>query len=346
MSLTLDIAKRLGDFRLDVSLQTTGGVLGLLGASGCGKSKTLQCIAGIEKPDRGKIILDGHTFFDSECHVNVPVQNRRIGYLFQHYALFPNMTVAENIACGIRGHVPGHEKENIIHSMMERLHLTGLEKQRPGELSGGQQQRVALGRILVNKPELLLLDEPFSALDSFLKAQVMTELREVIKQFRKDVIVVTHNRDEAYQLCDTIAVLDKGHLEVTGKTEDVFSQPQTRAAAMLLGCRNIETAQKRGSHEVYVPAWNITLQCACPVADGLCAVGIRDHAFSWRETANRFPVRIAETVAQPFSRSVTFRYASQQDTARPLWMTFPKNEYENISEYLGINPKDILLLYR
>ena len=208
--IELDIHKRWGSFSLDVQLRHQGGILGLLGASGCGKSKTLQCIAGIERPDAGKIVVGTRTFFDSERQVNVPVPQRRVGYLFQHYALFPNMTVEENIRCGVRTASPKGEARQQVRDMMERLRLTGLERQKPAELSGGQQQRVALARILVNEPDILLLDEPFSALDSYLKEKVMTELKDLLQQFPKDVVLVTHSRDEAYQLCQSIAVLDGG----------------------------------------------------------------------------------------------------------------------------------------
>ncbi|MCI6193273.1 MAG: ATP-binding cassette domain-containing protein, partial [Megasphaera elsdenii] len=150
--IELDIHKRWGSFSLDVQLRHQGGILGLLGASGCGKSKTLQCIAGIERPDAGKIVVGTRTFFDSERQVNVPVPQRRVGYLFQHYALFPNMTVEENIRCGVRTASPKGEARQQVRDMMERLRLTGLERQKPAELSGGQQQRVALARILVNEP--------------------------------------------------------------------------------------------------------------------------------------------------------------------------------------------------
>ena len=193
--IDIDVHKDWGSFTLDVKLHHEGGILGLLGASGCGKSKTLQCIAGIEKPDAGKVIVGARTLFDSEHHINVPVPQRRVGYLFQHYALFPNMTVEENIRCGVRSPSSKADACQQVRAMMERLNLTGLEKQKPSELSGGQQQRVALARILVNEPDILLLDEPFSALDSYLKEKVMTELKDLLQQFPKDVVLVTHSRD-------------------------------------------------------------------------------------------------------------------------------------------------------
>ena len=154
--------KDWGSFTLDVKLHHRGGVLGILGASGCGKSKTLQCVAGIEKPDDGHISVGTRTLFDRKQGIDVPVAQRRVGYLFQHYALFPNMTVEENIRCGVRKVSTKDEARKQVRSMMERMRLTGLEKQKPAELSGGQQQRVALARILVNEPDILLLDEPLA----------------------------------------------------------------------------------------------------------------------------------------------------------------------------------------
>lgn len=346
MSLHVDIEKTLGAFHLDISFKTKGGVLGLLGASGCGKSKTLQCITGIERPDAGRIALGDRVFFDSEQGINVPVQERRVGYLFQHYALFPNMTVDENIACGVRGHVAKAERAKRVRDMMARLRLDGLGRQKPAQLSGGQQQRVALARIMVNEPDILLLDEPFSALDSYLKDQVMGELSQLIRGFHKDVIVVTHSRDEAYQLCDTIVILEQGKLEVMGATNDVFSQPQTRAAAILMGCRNIAVAEKRGRREVYVPAWGVTLTTGHDVGDTLQAVGIRSHSFDAGLTSNRYAVQVVEEVEQPFEWVVKFRYAGQAAQAEPLWQRIAKSDYHGAPAALGVRPDEILLLYR
>ncbi len=347
MSLKTAIQKTWGSFQLQVAFQTHGGVLGLLGASGCGKSKTLQCITGIERPDAGYISLDGRVFFDSSRHINMAVQKRRVGYLFQHYALFPNMTVAENIACGIRQFVSEQERKEKMYTMMERMRLTGLEKQKPFQLSGGQQQRVALARILVNEPDILLLDEPFSALDSYVKEQVMTELQDVLRQFKKDSIIVTHNRDEAYQLCDSIAVLHNGQLEVIGKTADVFAQPQTRSVAVLTGCKNIAAAKKMGTYEVFIPDWGISLTTSHPVGDTICAVGVRGHAFHQYVTDNAYPIRVLEEIEQPFEWIVKFRYEQQRSASPAVWWRFAKTDRPlQLEAPLGVRPQDVLLLYK
>ena len=152
MSLSVDIRKRLGSFTLDVNFTAERGITSLLGASGCGKSMTLKCIAGIEKPDEGVIELDGRTLYDSAKGINLPPQARRVGYLFQNYALFPNMTVRQNILCGLNREKDRAVKQRRLREMLKMMQLEGFEERKPAQLSGGQQQRVALARILVSDP--------------------------------------------------------------------------------------------------------------------------------------------------------------------------------------------------
>ena len=340
--------KDWGSFTLDVKLHHRGGVLGILGASGCGKSKTLQCVVGIEKPDDGHISVGTRTLFDRKQGIDVPVAQRRVGYLFQHYALFPNMTVEENIRCGVRKVSTKDEARKQVRSMMERMRLTGLEKQKPAELSGGQQQRVALARILVNEPDILLLDEPFSALDSYLKEQVITELKALLAEFPKDVILVTHSRDEAYQLCDSVAVLDAGRVSAVGPTKELFANPQSKAAAILTGCKNIVGARKNGPESVFIPDWQVTLHTEGRlVGDDLCAIGIRAHAFHSCEGANFLPVIITEEIEQPFEWIVKFRYSSQEAASPDIWWRFAKPDRPAVlPDRLSLGGDDILLLYR
>ena len=179
MSLHIDIRKRLGSFTLDVKFSAENGITSLLGASGCGKSMTLKCIAGIEKPDEGRIELDGTVLFDSAQKINLPPQKRRVGYLFQNYALFPNMSVRQNILCGLNREKDRGAKERRLRDMLRMMQLEGLEDRKPAQLSGGQQQRAALARILVNDPQILLLDEPFSALDGHLRDSLKVEMRDL-----------------------------------------------------------------------------------------------------------------------------------------------------------------------
>ena len=221
MALLMDIEKKLGDFTLRIRLNAENEVLGLVGNSGCGKSLTLKCIAGIEKPDRGRIVLNGVTLFDSEKHINLTPQKRHTGLMFQNYALFPNMTVRQNIRAGtLRDRQTEQERERKVNDILESFGLSAVAQHYPRQLSGGQQQRTALARILVSEPQILMLDEPFSALDSELKFYMEKEVREVIRRFGKTTLLVTHDKGEAYRLCNRIAVIRDGFAdEILSKQE-------------------------------------------------------------------------------------------------------------------------------
>ena len=345
MSLLVDIYKKLGKFTLDVSFETPGGVTGLLGASGSGKSMTLKCIAGIEKPDRGKIVLDGLTLFDSDSRINLTPQERKVGYLFQNYALFPNMNARQNILCGLRGESK-NEKERKLSEILGMTQLRGLEKHKPHQLSGGQQQRVALARILIGNPRLLMLDEPFSSLDSHLRGQLQIQLQELLKQFGKDVLMVTHSRDEAYRLCKRIALIDSGGIIVHKDTKELFADPESRQAAIITGCKNIVEAHKTGEFEAEVPGWGVRLTTAKPVRDGLCAIGIRAHYFDPASEKNSFPVRFTGEMEEPFEYIMQFRFENQSEGTPDIWWQIPKNQKsEQTPAALGIAPEYVLPLY-
>lgn len=257
MSLVVDIEKKLGSFTLRSKFETGSGTMALLGASGCGKSVTLKCIAGILTPDRGQIILDGETLFDSEKHINLPPQKRRIGYLFQQYALFPNMTVLQNIRCGIRSGSRA-EKRRRAEEKLRRFRLEGLEKKYPAQLSGGQQQRTALARILASEPRAILLDEPFSALDGFLKWNLELELSELLSDFTGSILWVSHDLGECRRNCQTVCVMENGVSgEITGM-ETLLRHPATVGAAQLTGNTNFLPAAAC-SGGVKLDGWNIVL---------------------------------------------------------------------------------------
>lgn len=205
MSLLVEIEKQLGNFHLDVRFQAETETLALLGASGCGKSMTLKCIAGIMTPDRGRIVLNGRVLFDSEARIDLPPQQRRVGYLFQNYALFPTMTVEKNILCGICSGSKA-EKAVALSATLHRFRLEGLEKRYPAQLSSGQQQRVALARILCSQPEVILLDEPFSALDSYLKWDLELKLSDFLENFSGPILWVSHDRGEVFRNCKRVCV--------------------------------------------------------------------------------------------------------------------------------------------
>ncbi len=218
MSILVDIEKKLGDFHLKVAFSGEEETLGLLGPSGCGKTLTLKCIAGIEKPDRGRIICNGVTLFDSEKHINLPPQQRKAGLLFQNYALFPDMTVEQNIEAGTAGERNKKKRRTMVERALADFELEQVRTQFPDQLSGGQQQRLALARLLVSEPGILLLDEPFSALDSQLRERMEDNLRQVIRRFEKTVILVTHDCGEAARMANTVVRMKAGHIEKYGTT--------------------------------------------------------------------------------------------------------------------------------
>ncbi|MBR0207906.1 MAG: ATP-binding cassette domain-containing protein [Oscillospiraceae bacterium] len=346
MSLHVDIRKRLGSFTLDAAFTAERGIISLLGASGCGKSMTLKCIAGIEKPDEGVIELDGRMLFDSSKGINLPPQARRVGYLFQNYALFPNMTVRQNILCGLNREKDRAVKEKRLREIVKMMQLEGLEGRKPAQLSGGQQQRVALARILVNDPQILLLDEPFSALDGHLRDSLKVEMRDLLERFGREVLMVTHDRNEAYNMSREIAVMDAGRLLTIKPTKALFADPGSVQAAILTGCKNIARARKLDEHLVEVPEWDIRLETKQRVGDGLCAVGLRAHYFNPSAAQNRFPVRFVEEMEEPFETIIHFRYASQSESSPAVWWRLAKDKKPpQFPAELGIAAANILLLY-
>jgi len=240
MSSRLDvaIAKRLPGFTLDVAWTAGDGVAVLFGPSGAGKTLTLQCLAGLIRPDAGRIVVGGQVLFDAAAGVHLPPQRRRVGYVFQGYALFPHLSVAENVAFGLR-HRPRPERERRAAEVIERLGLGGLERRTPRQLSGGQRQRVALGRALAIDPALLLLDEPLSALDAPLRRALRDELRAILNDWGTAAVVVTHDFTEAYRLADRVIVYDRGRVIQEAPREDLLWRPASEAVAQILGIRNL-----------------------------------------------------------------------------------------------------------
>ena len=302
MSLEVNIEKKLDGFILRSEFSAGDTATALLGASGCGKSMTLRCIAGIVKPDSGRIVLDGQVLFDSEQHIDLLPQQRGAGLLFQNYALFPNMTVEQNILCGLKAEKNRAARQARCAEMLRAMRLEKLARRYPAQLSGGQQQRTALARILVGNPRILMLDEPFSALDSYLREEVEGEVGSLLSGFDGTAILVTHNRDEAYRLCPEMVVLDSGRVLRTGHTRDVFADPRSVTAARLTGCKNILPCTRVDAHTVRLPGWNAPLQLALPVPKNCTAVGIRAHDFApcSPDALNALPVKPLSSSENPF----------------------------------------------
>ncbi|WP_094547703.1 sulfate/molybdate ABC transporter ATP-binding protein [Petroclostridium xylanilyticum] len=250
--LEVSFDKTMGNFTLQSSFSSDRGVLGILGSSGCGKSLTLKCIAGLYSPDKGQIKLNGKELFNSDAKVNIPPRKRNIGYVFQNYALFPHLTVYKNIAYGVK-HLDKKTRYDKIVEMIGKMQLSGLENHYPSQLSGGQQQRVALARTLITEPELLLLDEPFSAIDSNTKYLLEDELLSIIRNnYHGIVLLVTHNIEEAYRLCDRILIIDKGKTLQIGQKEEIIRSPSSLTAARITGCKNFLNVDLLGEEDGYL----------------------------------------------------------------------------------------------
>ena len=307
MSLEVAIEKQAEQFRLNVEFQSDHVPLGLLGPSGSGKTMTLRAIAGLDAPDRGRIVLHGRVLFDSEKRINMPARERRIGLLFQNFALFPHLTVAENIAFGLR-RFPKAEQQRRVSEQIAAAHLEGMENRFPATLSGGEQQRVALARALAVEPSALLLDEPFSALDTHLRNSLERHLRETLANYRGSTIFVSHNLEETYRVCGDLVVLAGGNVAARGPKEEIFRHPPTLEVARLTGCKNYSRARRAPDGSIEALDWGCAVRVAQAFARVPANVAIRAHHVRLRpaeeqsahQNENTFPCRLAAMTETPF----------------------------------------------
>ena len=329
--LEVNIQKSFGDFCLDVSFTAGNEVLALLGGSGSGKSMTLRAIAGILTPDSGSIIVDGMVFFDSKKRINLSPQQRQVGLLFQNYALFPTMTVLENIMAGVRTGSK-HEKCAAAKAALERFQLRELENRRPHELSGGQQQRVALARILVGQPRLLMLDEPFSALDSHLRDQMEREVLALIHDFGGTTLLVSHSRDEVFRMADRVAVYNEGHIDALDEKHLLFQNPKTYRAALLTGCKNFSRISglqiQNGQTAFHADDWDVDLTCP-GIQHGVMA-GIRGHHLRLAEAPGPdvYEMEIAGVIEDTFEYVLLLQRPGRQGT--PIHWMISKEAYRSL----------------
>ena len=234
--LSVRARKRFADFTLEADWRSDAPIVALVGPSGSGKTLTLQCIAGLMTPDEGRIVSPGGVLYDSRDSIHIKPQRRRVGYVFQGYALFPHMTVLRNVTFGAPSR---SDRANRTAEIMERLGLTPLSDRYPSQLSGGQQQRVALARALVTDPDILLLDEPLSALDAPLRRQLAAELSQTLREWAKAAILVTHDLSEAYQIADTVVLYENGRTTGAMAKNDLLWNPSSERVARLIGARNV-----------------------------------------------------------------------------------------------------------
>lgn len=340
MGLYVDIRKRLKDFELSVKIETDYNVTAILGASGSGKSLTLKCLAGIEHPDEGVIRFNGETWFDSEAKINVPSRKRKLGYLFQDYALFPHMTVLENIEI--------QSVKKLDDAYFRRFHVSELLDKYPAQLSGGEKQRVAMARMIATEPKLILLDEPFSALDSHLKFEIENEIEEILRDYSAKTLFVSHDRDEVYRLCDGVSTIVNGRLEDVYELKDFFQNPRTKAAAVLSGCKNITDAVRKNENTIYLPKWNVELTTRKKIDFDEGFVGIRAHAISPMDatasSVNVFEADEYKVTEELFEWNVFFKRKSALEyvlwrVSKDIW----KYGVDELPRYFTIHEDGILL---
>jgi len=349
--ISVDIQKALGDFNLNMRFSSDSRTIGFLGASGEGKSVTLRCIAGILKPDTGRIVLHDRVLYDSKEHINLPPQKRKVGYLFQDYAFSEHDRGEEHPLRSLRGSRDKEEKQKRLSEIIEKMHLSGLEKHKPGELSGGQAQRTALARILVSQPELLLLDEPFSALDSYLKDQLQEELIATLEDYPGEVIMVSHDRDELYRFSEEIIVLDHGAVDEQAKTRDLFDAPRTKTAAILTGCKNYSRAERLDDHTARLLDWGMDFHTEGVLPAEFAHIGYRAHDFVpvyGEKTVNSFPVEVGSQADLPFEKN--FYLVPQGNRESPLicWFVqrdhWPELQEKGLPDHLALREDKAMFL--
>lgn len=351
MPLEVDIRKKWPDFRLDIRFKADREIVGFLGASGSGKSMTLKCIAGIITPDEGIIISDGVTLFDSDKKINLPPQKRRAGYLFQNAALFPNMTAEQNVLCVISNTRDHKQKRKKAADILARMGLNGLQHRYPSQLSGGQQQRVALARILLSEPNVLMLDEPFSALDSYLRWQLEQELGTILGEFSGTSLFVSHNRDEIYRLCDSVRIVSNGSIAAGGDKWEIFNDPQSYDACLLTGCKNISPVREVSGDTIHAGDWDMTLDCVGRITASIWFVGIRAHDIELTDVQglpNSFEYDIVSTLRDTFSYILLIRKKGS-GSGRALRLEMSREKYEGMTvlpKYVRLPPEKLLLLDR
>jgi molybdate ABC transporter permease protein len=356
--LLVDIAKQVANFKLDTAFTSQSGNLGILGGSGSGKSMTLRCIAGVETPTTGRIVLNGRSLFDANKQINLPSHKRNVSLVFQNYALFPHMTVAQNIAFGLQ-HLPKSIRQQRVAQQLARVQMQELGDRYPHQLSGGQQQRVALSRALATEPELLLLDEPFSALDTHLRSQMERQLLETLETYRGITLFVTHNLEEAYRICETLMVMSGGKAIAYGSKHEIFQHPRTVRVAQLTGCKNFSRAvvylgQNKVKKLVLATDWGISLQVLEEIPNLLTDVGIRAHQIRITpdpDGHNTYPCWLAATSETPHRMTLFLKfntvsldvqdYHVQAEVFKEKWHTIKDQPFP---WYVQLDPARLILM--
>lgn len=337
--MVVDIEKNLVNFTLSATFTAQQETLGILGGSGSGKSMTLKCIAGVETPTKGRIVLNGATLFDSTKGINVPSHRRKVSLVFQHYALFPHMTVGQNIGFGLN-HLARQERTDRVYHYLCLMELQGLGSYYPHQLSGGQQQRVALARALATEPEALLLDEPFSALDTYLRSQMEQILINTLSSYKGVTLFVTHNLEEVYRVCERLMVISGGSPIAFDHKHRIFDRPPNLRVAQLTGCKNFSRAKVISIDKIEAIDWGVSLEVIEKMPATLTNVGIRGHHLKLLsepqpDMTNIFPCWLTSISETPHRVTLFLKLNSKPQTTQDyhLQAEMFKEKWQTIKDF-------------
>lgn len=330
-----------------------GDIIVILGPSGSGKTTLLRCLNFLERADQGTMDFDGiHTDLKTASKSTISQVRKKTAFVFQNYSLFQNKTALENVMEGliIARKVPKKKAEAIAKKTLDKVGLSERYDYYPSQLSGGQQQRVALARMMIGEPEAILLDEPFSALDGYLKDTLQKDMEDFLKQYQGDMIMVTHSRDEAFRFCKELMLLKDGRTLTFGDTRHLFEQPGLLEVARLTGCKNNSRARKLGAYEIEALDWGLKLHTTQEVPDDITHVAIRGHWMQPADTPgqNTVPFEVQDYIETTFEHQYLVK-CPNADTDAVLWWMRPKPNFQldpraNLPKYLYLPPEHLMLL--
>lgn len=341
MAMLIEIKKKMPGFSLDVSYEGLAVKTGILGAPGAGKSLLLKCIAGLERPDEGRIQIDGHTVYDSGRKVNMKVQKRRIGYLTSEYALFPGMSVENNILCGYRGRKS--QGEGIVSEYIRKFGLTGLEDQMPERLTDMAKQRTAMARALIGEPLQIVFDEPFLGKEGYQKEDLQADFYRYLKDYEGGCVLASQNPEDIYEFCDHVVVLGKGSVIASGAVKDIYKNPVSMEVARLTGCRNFSRIEILDEYHVLALDWGIALRTEKRVTEDQRYVGIRKDQLKMVSGPGQNCIQVQILAKRYGMHMMKYEGKNAQTENMDSLIWEAKEESESMA-YLYFPPENLMLL--
>lgn len=335
MSIYVNIQKNYGSFKLDVCFESKQGTMAIFGPSGSGKTLTLKCIAGIETPDKGIIVINGQTVFDSNKKINISPQKRRIGLMLQDYALFPNMNVKENIMIGAHYFKNENDQLNAFNSYIKKYCLENKLESRINELSGGEKQRVALVRMLMSNPSFLLFDEPFSSLDDNLRLKLQLDLKNELIKSKKEAIIVTHNKEEVLNIANSLAIIKSGRIIEMNETYQCINHHSFIETSFILGNQNHSRIINIESKYIKCLDWNIDISFPKVFKENSKYIEVPKEAFFPSSSSNHYSINVKDTIYINEEKMILCRFINQLEHSDDLLIPF--NEQIVLEKAVGIN---------